>query len=269
MSLLLRKLLHLSTSHRRSIGWGGSIAVHLLGAWVAWGTVVGTRPVEPPQLLGQVPGEQIELQAVWIQSRQPMPLPEPRPFESSVLVMPELAQIGPRTYTLTDSDVSQPTTEEEASVERLMRGVPPATARRDVFEQPERSTPSDDAPSTLPPPRSDAAASLEPEVRLPVPTPQPKITGGVTMPRRLDNRPPIYPAPASMQRLEGTVLLRVHLSADGSVGQLEIITSSGHPILDAAAVRAVRTWHYAPAMRGGQGVPFTFRQPVRFALREP
>jgi len=50
------------------------------------------------------------------------------------------------------------------------------------------------------------------------------------------------------------------------VGNLEIAASSGHPILDAAAVQAVHSWHFAPARRFGRPIPYTVRLPVRFAL---
>ncbi len=265
-NLLPGNLLRLCTPHRWSIGWAASIVVHATGAWIAWGAVVGSAP-QPPKLLGQMLGEQIELQATWTVPRRPLPRPEPRPFEASIVVTPEMAQIGSRTYTLTDGAVSQPTPVETAAADRLLHGVPPTPTRRNPAEQAAGPTPPADSPTTTRPPRD--ADSHEPDVRVPPPSPQPSAAGDLTIPRRLDNRPPTYPTPAEMQRLEGTVLLRVHLSGEGDVERLEILTSSGHPILDAAAARAVRTWQYAPAIRDGRGVPFTFRQPVRFSLERP
>ena len=59
-------------------------------------------------------------------------------------------------------------------------------------------------------------------------------------PARLrDSRPPGYPPRAKAQRLEGTVLLRIYLDSKGQVAKVEVISPSGHPILDASAVRTV------------------------------
>ncbi len=87
-----------------------------------------------------------------------------------------------------------------------------------------------------------------------------------TLPKMLDNLPPIYPHQAYVERREGTVILRVLITAQGTVGNLEIATSSGHPILDAAAVRAIRSWRFEPARRFGRPIPYTVDWPVRFAL---
>ena len=79
----------------------------------------------------------------------------------------------------------------------------------------------------------------------------------------------MYPAQAVADRLQGTVLLRFRITPEGRVAQLELLSSSGHPILDAAAVRAVRAWRFIPARRAGLPVATTVRLPVRFELDGP
>jgi protein TonB len=55
----------------------------------------------------------------------------------------------------------------------------------------------------------------------------------------------------SLGGAEGTVALRVFVLADGTVGTVEVITSSGSAVLDRTAVQAVRRWRFAPATRDG------------------
>ena len=80
------------------------------------------------------------------------------------------------------------------------------------------------------------------------------------------NLPPVYPAQAIQNGWEGTVVLRLHVGTDGSVEEVEVISSSGHTVLDDAAIRSVRGWRFEPACRLGRPVACTVRQPLRFAL---
>ena len=91
-------------------------------------------------------------------------------------------------------------------------------------------------------------------------------TSDRTLPRLLENRPPTYPQGAIIRRFEGTVVLRLEITPEGRVGGLEVVSSSGHAILDAAAARAIRAWRFAPATRAGRAVAVTVRLPVRFSL---
>lgn len=80
------------------------------------------------------------------------------------------------------------------------------------------------------------------------------------------NRSPQYPAEAVRGRLEGTVLLRLHIDAAGEVVKVELIRSSGHATLDRAAVEAVGTWQGQPARRGDVPVASVEVLPIRFRL---
>ena len=81
------------------------------------------------------------------------------------------------------------------------------------------------------------------------------------------NRPPIYPAEAKRRRYEGTVLLNVRILEDGSVGEVTLQQSSGHDMLDRAAIEAVKKYHYTPRRVNGNLVGSTETQPVTFNLR--
>jgi protein TonB len=104
------------------------------------------------------------------------------------------------------------------------------------------------------------------EEKKPEPPPPPVIPPRVDA-TQLNN--PIPPYPAASRRLgeEGKVLLDVYLLADGTVGQIKIKVSSGYPRLDEAALAAVKRWHYVPASRGGEPIPYWYVQPIVFSLR--
>jgi protein TonB len=82
----------------------------------------------------------------------------------------------------------------------------------------------------------------------------------------LRNPPPRYPLSARRSGEEGTVLLRVRVTADGAAVQVELDRSSGHPLLDGAAQEAVRGWKFVPALRGNRNVEDWVRVPVVFRL---
>lgn len=83
----------------------------------------------------------------------------------------------------------------------------------------------------------------------------------------LGNPPPIYPRQARRLGQQGTVLLRVRISATGQVLGIEVAGSSGHELLDMAARDAVRNWRFQPARQGTSAVEGIVEVPVSFRLR--
>ncbi|MBC8352852.1 MAG: TonB family protein [Planctomycetes bacterium] len=77
---------------------------------------------------------------------------------------------------------------------------------------------------------------------------------------------PEYPATALENRLEGRVVLRVRIRADGNVATASVLRSSGHSILDEAARRAVLRWRFEPPKRLGIAVRTEIAVPVRFQI---
>ncbi|MBV8657986.1 MAG: energy transducer TonB [Burkholderiales bacterium] len=80
------------------------------------------------------------------------------------------------------------------------------------------------------------------------------------------NPKPVYPAASRKLGEVGTVMIRVYVLADGTVGEMHLAQSSGFGRLDAAALDAVRKWRFVPAMRAGQPIAMWYMQSVRFAL---
>jgi len=81
------------------------------------------------------------------------------------------------------------------------------------------------------------------------------------------NPRPTYPLAARYDGIEGRVMLRVRVDADGLVSGIDIATTSGHPILDRAALETVRRWRFEPARSGGMTVPGEVDVPIQFRLR--
>ncbi len=77
---------------------------------------------------------------------------------------------------------------------------------------------------------------------------------------------PSFPATAKSARISGTVILSVSLDDSGHPIAVNVRTSSGHPELDEAALRAVRAWRFHPAKLDERPVPTRLEVPVRFAL---
>lgn len=78
--------------------------------------------------------------------------------------------------------------------------------------------------------------------------------------------PPAYPRLARRRALEGTVWLLLEVAADGQPVAVRLEESSGHGILDDAALAAARGWRLAPATRNGAAEAGALRVPVTFRL---
>jgi protein TonB len=82
----------------------------------------------------------------------------------------------------------------------------------------------------------------------------------------LRNPAPVYPSTARRFGQQGTVLLRVRVTPDGTPAEVELRESSGSAWLDHAALSAVRQWRFVPATQGGQAVAAWVQVPLTFSL---
>jgi protein TonB len=112
---------------------------------------------------------------------------------------------------------------------------------------------------------------------VPEPTPPGRFegTGDVSPPApvvvepRIDSRrglsEPFYPPAEIRQGHEGTVVLMLHILADGRVGEVKLERSSGFAKLDESAIREAKRWRFVPGTSDGspramwKQVPITFR----------
>jgi periplasmic protein TonB len=101
-------------------------------------------------------------------------------------------------------------------------------------------------------------------------------SGGVTEPvpevvePRIDSRrgltEPYYPADIIRKGGEGTVLLSIYILADGRVGEVRLVSSSGHTKLDDSAMREAKKWRFIPGTSDGQPMAMWKQVPVTFRL---
>ncbi|MBV8846315.1 MAG: TonB family protein, partial [Bryobacterales bacterium] len=91
--------------------------------------------------------------------------------------------------------------------------------------------------------------------------------GGNVQAQKIVSKPvPIYPPLAKQARIQGTVSLAVHIAADGTVKDLQVI--SGHPLLVEAAIDAVKQWVYQPTLLNGNPVDVLTQVDVNFTLSQ-
>ena len=116
---------------------------------------------------------------------------------------------------------------------------------------------------------SDGALPLAPSV---VDAPPPARTAGpvrpggdVREPKKVVDVRPVYPELALATRVQGIVLIEAVIAPDGTVRDARILRS--HPLLDAAALDAVRQWRYTPTLLNGVPVPVIITVTVNFRLR--
>jgi protein TonB len=85
-------------------------------------------------------------------------------------------------------------------------------------------------------------------------------------PLYLTNSVPKYPRLARKNGYEGTVVLEVLVDEKGNVDDLILLQSSGHTILDKAAISSVKKWLFEPGAIGRKKVKMWVKLPVRFKL---
>jgi len=80
------------------------------------------------------------------------------------------------------------------------------------------------------------------------------------------NPKPKYPGIATSRGWEGTVRLLVKVSAEGDSEEVTVQHSSGHDVLDEAAIEAVERWNFIPAKQGDTPVSSSVVVPINFVL---
>lgn len=99
----------------------------------------------------------------------------------------------------------------------------------------------------------------------PAPAPVLRVGGNIRPPQKVSDMTPAYPAIARAARVEGVVILEAVIGEDGSVSDVRVLRSI--PLLDAAAMEAVRQWRFTPTLLNGEPVPVVMTITVAFKLR--
>jgi len=152
-----------------------------------------------------------------------------------------------------------------------------------------KKTPVVPKPVRAPTPTPEPAPAAKPETAAPAPTPpaapvaappRPAVAPAAQPPKTetfteanykanyKSNPKPEYPRIAKSRGWQGKVLLRVQVTADGHSAGISVQQSSGHEMLDEAAIEAVKHWTFIPAKRGDTPVASTVTVPMQFTLNE-
>jgi TonB family protein len=157
-------------------------------------------------------------------------------------------------------------------LERTVNGQVALSAHLDVIEN---INPVIDADFTPPPdaipvtpiklirmkgdgPATDAAVQTPNQVN---------VSGGVAQGLLSNRVSPVYPAVARAARVQGIVILQALIGKDGQVKELSVV--SGPPLLQSAAIDAVKQWVYRPYLLNGDPVEVMTTVNVVFTLGEP
>ncbi len=137
---------------------------------------------------------------------------------------------------------------------RLVERVP--VVQPETLTQPAGSIAKTENPGTVPAPTATSVIARVESTQTP-----PAFNAAY-----LRNPPPRYPPAARRNGSEGTVLLKVLVSAEGVPLRVELDQSSGSSPLDSAALDAVKGWRFVPAKRGAQNIEDWVRVPIVFRL---
>jgi periplasmic protein TonB len=113
-----------------------------------------------------------------------------------------------------------------------------------------------------------SADALTPPPVARVEQPPPAIVrpgGNIQPPTKVRDAAPIYPPIAQVAGVQGVVIIEAVIGVDGEVIDARILRS--RPLLDEAALTAVRQWRYTPTRLNGMPVAVIMTVTVNFQLR--
>ena len=92
-----------------------------------------------------------------------------------------------------------------------------------------------------------------------------RVSQGVTQGMKVHDVTPQYPQMAKIARVQGPVVLAAVIGKDGTIQGLRVV-SSASPLLNQAAVEAVKQWRYRPYILNGEPVEVDTTITVNFTL---
>jgi TonB family protein len=106
--------------------------------------------------------------------------------------------------------------------------------------------------------KADAAAARAKARMAPL-----RVGGRIQAPKKIKDVKPVYPATAQSARVAGAVTIEMTIGPDGKVIDANVVRSI--PLLDQAALDAVRQWEYTPTLLNGVPVPVLVTVTINFA----
>jgi TonB family protein len=102
----------------------------------------------------------------------------------------------------------------------------------------------------------------------PVSEPAPiRVGGNIPPPQKTRDVKPVYPSNALEDHVQGVVVIEATIGVNGRVR--DAVVRRSIPLLDAAALDAVRQWEFAPTLINGAAVPVVMTVSVSFATQTP
>ena len=122
------------------------------------------------------------------------------------------------------------------------------------------ASPSGAPPPPPPPPPPPWVRDGLTEAMAPV-----RIGGAIKPPTKTKDVRPVYPPIAQSSHLQGVVILEAVVGSDGRVNRVAVLRSI--PLLDQAAMDAVKDWEFTPTLLNGTPVPVLMTVTVNFTLK--
>ncbi|MEO8077216.1 MAG: energy transducer TonB [Acidobacteriota bacterium] len=88
---------------------------------------------------------------------------------------------------------------------------------------------------------------------------------GIPYPRQTKNVNAVYPPEAQRARAQGMVFIEITIDPAGKISNA--VVTQAIPLLDQAALEAVRQWEYTPTVVNGTAVPVIMTVTVNFRLQ--
>lgn len=119
--------------------------------------------------------------------------------------------------------------------------------------------------SSIAAPSNGVVGGIAPPPPPPPPAAPLRVGGDIKEPKKLKNVPPVYPRIAQAAKVQGLVIIEAIISKEGDVKDAKVIRSV--PMLDSAALEAVRQWKYTPPLLNGVPVDVVMTVTVNFNLQ--
>jgi protein TonB len=153
-----------------------------------------------------------------------------------------------------------------------VRSAAPSEAPSSIDPEPETTTSAIGQPGGVPGGLPDGlvgAAGIVPAIpempAPPMPTRPVPVGGRIKEPAKIRHVAPVYPVIAQQVRLEGIVIIEAIIGVDGRVKEARVLRSK--PLLEQAALDAVRQWVFTPTTLNGVPVPVIMTVTVNFRLQ--
>jgi protein TonB len=134
-----------------------------------------------------------------------------------------------------------------------------------IIPEPERIVDTIDTPINVITGVDTGPPEPPPPVKVASPDLPIRVGGLIRPPVKLAGQQPVYPPIAQSARVQGVVIIEATIGTDGHVVNAKLLRSI--PLLDQAALDAVRTWSYSPTLLNGIPVAVIMTVTVQFSLQ--